>query len=77
MNLRDVITRSTVNAVATFDFGAEIGTLKPGAEADVSVLELRDGEFTYTDSVAKTRTGQHKLFPVVTVRGGKLFYPLA
>jgi dihydroorotase len=77
MNLRDIITRCTVNSARTFKFGADIGTLKPGAEADVSVLELREGEFRFTDSVAKSRTGRQKLFPVVTVRGGKLFYPTA
>jgi dihydroorotase len=77
MNLHDVLTRATVNCVRTFNFGTEIGTLKPGAEADVSVLELRDGEFTFTDSVGKTRMGRQKLFPIVTVRGGRLFYPAA
>ena len=77
MSLREIFTRCTVNAVQTFNFGARIGTLKPGAEGDVSILELRDGEYTFTDSVAETRTGHQKLFPVVTVRAGKLFYPAA
>lgn len=75
LSLRETIERATVNAARVFDFGAEIGTLKPGAEADVAVLDLRNGDFTFTDSDGKTRQGRRKLEPVVTVRGGKLFYP--
>jgi dihydroorotase len=77
MSLTDVIARATVNAVRVFNFGAEIGTLKPGAEADVSVLELKDGEFTFTDSDGKTRTGRQKLEAVTTVKGGKVFEAVA
>jgi dihydroorotase len=77
MSLRDVIARATVNASRVFNFGAEIGTLKPGAAADVSVLELKDGEFTFTDSDGKTRTGRQKLEAVTTVKGGKVFEPTA
>jgi len=77
LNLREVFARCTVNAARMFNFGAEIGTLKPGAEADVSVLDLLAGDFTFTDSDGKTRRGGRKLLPVVTVRAGKLFYPVA
>jgi dihydroorotase len=77
LSLQEIITRCTVDAARTFNFGAEIGTLKPGAEGDVSVLDLVSGDFTFTDSDGKTRQGRQKLRPVVTVRGGKLFYPVA
>jgi predicted amidohydrolase len=72
---REVIERATANAARVFSFGAEIGTLKTGTEADVSVLEVREGKFALTDSDGKTRTARQKLDPVVTVRGGKLFPP--
>jgi dihydroorotase len=75
LSLQEVIARTTTNAVRVFAFGAEVGTLKPGAEADVSVFELRDGEFTLTDCDRKTRSSRQKLLPVLTVRGGNLFYP--
>jgi len=73
MNLHDVIARATVNSSRVFDFGASIGTLKPGSEADVSVLELKEGQFTFTDSDGKSRTGGSKLEAMTTVRGGKVF----
>ena len=75
MSLRDVVERATVNSARVFGFGVEIGTLKPGAEADVAVLDLREGEFAFTDSDGKTRAGRQKLAPVVTVRAGKVFEP--
>ena len=77
ISLRDVIARATVNSSQVFNFGARIGTLKPGAEADVSVLDLKEGEFTFTDSDGKSRTGRSKLEAVTTVRGGKVFEAVA
>jgi dihydroorotase len=75
MSLREVIVRATINSARVFNFGSEIGTLKPGAEADVAVLDLRNGDFNFTDSDGKTRTGRQKLAPVVTIRAGKLYTP--
>ena len=77
LNLRQVIERATARSARVFDFGAEIGTLRTGAEADVSVLELREGEFVFTDSGGSTRTGGQKIEPVVTIRGGAVYYPTA
>jgi dihydroorotase len=77
ISLHDVIARATVSSSRVFNFGASIGTLKPGAEADVSVLELKEGEFTFTDSDGKSRTGRSKLEAATTVRGGKVFEPVA
>jgi dihydroorotase len=77
MSLREVIRRITINAAKSFNFGAEIGTLKPGAEGDVSILDLVAGDFTFTDSDGNTRAGRQKLKPVVTVRAGQLYYPVA
>jgi dihydroorotase len=77
LSLRDVVAQATVNAARAFSFGANIGSLKPGADADISVLELRDGDFAFIDSDGKKRTARQKLVPIVTVRGGKLFHPTA
>jgi len=77
MSLGEIFTRCTVNPAKIFNFGAEIGTLKPGAEGDVSILDLVAGDFTFTDSDGKARAGRQKLQPVVTARAGKLFYPAA
>jgi dihydroorotase len=75
MSLREVVERTTMNAAQALNFGLQIGTLKPGAEADVSVLQLRSGEFAFVDSEGQSRTATQKLEAAVTVRGGKVFYP--
>jgi dihydroorotase len=75
MSLREVIERTTINAARALNFGLEIGTLKPGAEADVSVLQVRSGEFAFVDSEGQTRTAGQKLEASATVRGGKVFNP--
>ena len=77
ISLRDVISRATINSSKVFNFGVNVGTLQPGAEADVSVLELKEGEFTFTDSDGKSRLGGRKLVAAATVRGGKVFKPVA
>jgi dihydroorotase len=77
LDLRQVVERATVNSARVFNFGAEIGTLRPGAEADVSVLELREGKFAFVDSGRQERTGRQKIEPVVTIRAGKAWYPTA
>ncbi len=74
MTLPEVIRRATVNAAAAFDFGAKIGSLSPGSEADVSVFEVCEGSFVFTDTDGKIRQGHQKLRPVVTLREGREFY---
>lgn len=75
LDLPEVVRRATANAAAAFDFGENIGSLRPGAEADVSVLEIREEDFAFTDAEGKMRQGRRRLTPVVTLRAGEEFYP--
>lgn len=75
-SLPEVFEKSTLRPSRAFNFGARIGTLEPGAEADIAVFDLREGEFTFTDVEKKTRTGRQMLVPVATVRAGRVFEPL-
>jgi dihydroorotase len=43
VGMDQAIQMVTSNAARVFDFGEEIGTLKPGNDADISILELREG----------------------------------
>jgi dihydroorotase len=76
MPVQDVIRTATWNAARAFDYGLALGTLRKGSDADVSILELRDGGFSFTDSHQDTRQGDRKLFPVQAIRSGKLFKSL-
>jgi dihydroorotase len=72
-SLDQVIERVTVRPTRVFNFGVELGSLRPGAVADITVLELREGSFLFTDSTGKKRTGRQKLQSAAAIRAGKLY----
>ena len=69
--LPQVIAMGTVNAAATFPAFKDLGTLRVGAPADVSVLELREGSFEFLDNYGGKRTGRQRLFPRAAIFAGK------
>ena len=76
LSLDEVIERSTEAPARLLGMEGRIGTLQAGAEGDVAVWELREGEFTFEDSYQNTLTGRLKLEPVLTLKGGEMFLPL-
>ena len=71
--LADVISRSTV-APAREIGRPELGTLSPGGEADVAVLALDEGNFTYIDCGKTRLDGRQRLRCVLTLRAGEIVY---
>jgi dihydroorotase len=71
--LEKAVAMVTINPARVFDYGAQIGTLRPGSEADVSIFELREGKFDFEDSEGVKRTGQKMLVSKAVVRHGQLF----
>lgn len=71
MPISQVIACGTVNAAKVFPVFRGRGTLNPGAPADVAILELREGMFEFVDNYGNKRTGRQRLFPGMTVLGGK------
>jgi dihydroorotase len=49
-----------------------IGTLLPGREADISVLDLLRGRFTLSDNGGEKVIAQEMLTPTFSLRAGKL-----
>jgi dihydroorotase len=72
VNMDKAIQMVTTNAACIFDFGAQLGTLKPGGEADISIFEVREGNFEFEDSDGKKRSGRQKLVTTAVVRHGEL-----
>ena len=54
------------------DYGASLETPKPGMDADIAIFELRDGNFTFTDSAHKSRPGHGMLVNKVAIRHGRV-----
>jgi dihydroorotase len=73
MAVDQVIERVTLGPTRMFNFGVELGTLRPGSVADITILEVREGQFTFTDSTGKKLTGKQKLQSVAAIRAGKTY----
>jgi predicted amidohydrolase len=43
------------------------------AVADITILDLREGSFTFGDNVGKNRTGRQKLHSTAAIRAGKTY----
>jgi dihydroorotase len=71
MPLDQVIACATVNASRAFGVFRNRGTLKVGAPADIAVVDLREGSFEFVDNFENKRQGRQRLFPSVTILGGK------
>ena len=75
LTLEQALERVTNKAAHALNFGMELGTLKVGGVADVSILELREGFFEFVDSLGSKRTGRQQLFGTAAIRDGKLYEP--
>ena len=73
MNLDQIVERVTLRPTRMFNFGVEIGTLRPGSVADITILEVREGSFIFGDSTGKKRTGRQKLQSAAAIRAGKAY----
>jgi len=75
MDLPTVLACATTNPARIMRKDGVIGTLKEGACADIAVLSLETGDFTFEDCDGNTLKGQRRLSSRYTVRGGKLVWP--
>lgn len=75
--LPQVVGMTTTAPARSVRMEAEIGTLRPGACADVTLLELRAGPISLTDASEKGRetvVADQSLVAVGVVRGGKVIF---
>ena len=70
--LASVIERSTTLPARAIQRGNLLGSLHLGRPADITVLQLVNGEFTLTDSKRQSRTATRKLISVLALRDGKV-----
>ena len=74
MPLTEVVRCSTVNAAAALN-RPELGTFKPGAAGDASILSIADGAFDYVDTTGEAMTGERKINADAVVLAGKWWHP--
>ncbi|MEO8474380.1 MAG: amidohydrolase/deacetylase family metallohydrolase [Chryseolinea sp.] len=75
MSLKDAVDRCTASPARVIH-RTELGTLSVGSDADVTVLNLRKGEFGFLDVTGARLRGTQKLEAELTVRAGKIVWDL-
>ena len=77
LSLDEAIEKVTAAPARAMGALGEIGTLCPGARADLAILELQAGSFAFNDTRGGTRSAEEKLETVSTISGGRLYAPSA
>ena len=71
-DLKQVLEMSTVNPARALGEEKRLGGLKPGMEADISILELVSGKWKFEDFEQRIIEVDKLLTPVVTIKAGQV-----
>jgi dihydroorotase len=73
--LEQVTAMSTVNPARAIGEVGRLGSLQIGRQADISVLEVRDGRWVVYDTLRDSMKIDKTVVPVLTVKRGRVFEP--
>ena len=73
--LAQVVTMCTENPAQAIGAGNRLGSLRRGRQADISVLELREGEWVVYDALGAGLPVTQAVVPYLTVKKGQVFTP--
>ncbi len=76
-SLDQVVEMATVNAAKLLGRSAELGFIRVGSAADISVLRLEEREWKAVDSQKGTIQARQALVPVYAIRNDTVYEPLA
>ena len=74
VGLDAVVLRATATPAKILGLEGVVGTLRPGANADVAILELRDGDHELRDTDGNTVTAKRRLIAQMTLKDGRMRY---
>jgi dihydroorotase len=74
LSVDQAVEKVTAVPAKIFKFPAKIGSLEPGSVADLTISELRSGDFELFDTRHEKRVGHQKFVPTATVKGGTIAY---
>ena len=77
LSLDEVVSMTTGAPALVIGHDRALGTLRPAAAADVTLMELRDGPVTFEDTVGERVEGTRRLVPSGAVRAGRWVPPKA
>jgi dihydroorotase len=70
LSFDQVLQDVTVNPARFLGLEGQIGSIALGRQADISILDVVTGQWTFTDSVGDRLTGERAVVPVLTVAAG-------
>ena len=71
--LDQVVEQCTINPAKSIGEEDRLGSLSPGKQADVSILELKEGKWLLYDVIGGTRQTDLAVIPVLAIKKGKIF----
>jgi dihydroorotase len=74
MKLDDIVERATAAPARILGYEGTVGTLRPGANADIALIERRNGNVDLTDSDGITVTAKERLITRMTLKDGRVWY---
>jgi dihydroorotase len=74
MSLYDVVRCTTETPAKVMGMEGQIGTLAPGAFADVSIMKMVDKQATYHDTFGAAYVGNQLLIPQMTISNGEIAF---
>ena len=74
-SLADVVRMATTNAAKGLGLADQLGAIAVGREADISIFDVVEGHWRFTDTLNQEFLGTHALVPVQSVRAGELYSP--
>jgi len=70
MGLMDVLDRVTARAARAIGEGARRGRIVSGAAADLSILKIEDGDYSFSDCDREEMSGSRRIVPVKVWKAG-------
>ena len=73
--LEQVVTMCTSNPAKAISQDHRLGSFVEGRQADISVLDLRDGDWVVKDVVGGSLPAEKAFVPILTIKRGEVFTP--
>jgi dihydroorotase len=71
LGLEQLVRMTTVNPARVLRMEDSIGNLKVGTSADISILRIAEGKWTFVDSERESLPTQKVLMPIMTIKSGR------
>jgi dihydroorotase len=68
-----VVEMCTINPARAIGEEARLGSLEVGKQADVSVLDIQDGDWVVYDVLGNGRQSERAVTPVLSVKRGEVY----